>query len=44
MKLRAAGGPETEIEGRKRRHEAFGAVGSLLVVVLLVLVTFVRLG
>lgn len=35
---------QNEIDARKKRHTAFGAVGSLLVLVLLVLVTFVRLG
>lgn len=46
VRARASGAAsaEEEIEGRKRRHAAFGAVGALLVVVLLVLVTFVRLG
>jgi uncharacterized membrane protein len=44
VKARAAGGDANEeIEGRKKRHELFGAIGSLLVVVLLILVTFVRL-
>lgn len=33
-----------EIAARKRRHALFGAVGTGLVVTLLVLVTFVRLG
>ena len=39
-----AAGAEDEIARRKSRHASLGAVGSLLVVVLLVLVTFVRLG
>lgn len=43
VKARAAGANEDEIEARKKRHEMFGGVGSLLVIVLLVLVTFVRL-
>lgn len=43
VKARAAG-DTSAIDARKKRHEAFGAVGSLLVVVLMVLVTFVRLG
>lgn len=33
-----------EIASRKARHGAFGTIGAALVVVLLVLVTFVRLG
>jgi uncharacterized membrane protein len=44
VKARAAGGKDDEIEARKKRHEIFGTVGALLVVALLVLVTFVRLG
>lgn len=40
----AAAGAEEAIAARKKRHAIFGTVGSLLVVVLLVLVTFVRLG
>jgi uncharacterized membrane protein len=46
VRARAAGAAaaEEEIAGRKKRHALFGAVGSLLVVALLVLVTFVRLG
>ena len=46
VRARASGAAsaDEEIAGRKRRHAAFGAVGALLVVVLLVLVTFVRLG
>jgi uncharacterized membrane protein len=45
VKARAARGEgaSEEIDARKKKHELFGAVGSLLVVVLLVLVTFVRL-
>ena len=39
-----AAGADDEIAKRKARHGMFGGVGSLLVVVLLVLVTFVRLG
>jgi uncharacterized membrane protein len=37
-------GIEEEIQRRKARHSVFGAIGSVVVVVLLVLVTFVRLG
>lgn len=47
VELRADGAgaaAEAEIAKRKSRHATFGAVGSLLVVALLVLVTFVRLG
>ena len=33
-----------EIASRKARHGTFGTIGAALVVVLLVLVTFVRLG
>jgi len=33
-----------EIEARKKRHATFGAIGSGLVLAILVLVTFVRLG
>ena len=46
VKARALGGAaaEAEIESRKKRHALFGGIGSLLVVALLVLVTFVRLG
>jgi uncharacterized membrane protein len=45
VRARAASGAgaETEIAGRKARHSVLGGIGSLLVVVLLVLVTFVRL-
>lgn len=39
----AAASADEEIERRKRNHGAFGTIGALLVVVLLVLVTFVRL-
>jgi uncharacterized membrane protein len=44
--LREEGGAavEPEIARRKTRHGQYGAVGALLVVVLLILVTFVRLG
>lgn len=46
VRARASGAASAaeEIAGRKRRHATFGAVGALLVVALLVLVTFVRLG
>lgn len=44
VKARASGAKEEEIEARKKRHDTFGAFGALLVVALLVLVTFVRLG
>jgi uncharacterized membrane protein len=46
VKAREAGGAsaDSEIERMKKRHSIYGAIGSLLVVVLLVLVTFVRLG
>lgn len=44
VKARAAGAKEEEIEARKTRHDRFGAIGALLVVVVLVLVTFVRRG
>lgn len=37
-------GTDDAIAARKRRHGVFGTVGALLVVVVLVLVTFVRLG
>jgi len=45
VKARAARGDAAndEIDARKKKHELFGAAGSLLVVVLLILVTFVRL-
>lgn len=45
VKARTAGGAdaEAEIAKRKSRHAVFGGIGSLLVVALLVLVTFVRL-
>jgi len=38
-----ASGAESEIEGRRKRHATFGAIGSVLVAVVLVMVTFVRL-
>jgi uncharacterized membrane protein len=51
VRAREAGGAggggrlaDAEIAKRKARHAVFGGIGSLLVVVLLVLVTFVRLG
>jgi uncharacterized membrane protein len=45
VKARARGAAANEeIEARKKRHGMFGAVGSLLVVAILILVTFVRLG
>lgn len=44
VRARAAAGAEAEITKRKARHAVFGGIGALLVVVLLVLVTFVRLG
>jgi uncharacterized membrane protein len=46
VKARAARGDAAndEIDARKKRHELFGMVGSLLVVAILILVTFVRLG
>lgn len=46
VRARAAGGAgaDEEIARRKKRHSAMGTVGALLVVALLVLVTFVRLG
>ena len=45
VKARAAGGAtaDAEIAKRKARHSVLGGIGSLLVVALLVLVTFVRL-
>lgn len=44
VKMRAANASETDIEARKKRHELYGTIGTLLVVAVLVLVTFVRLG
>ena len=46
VKARAARGDAAaeEIDARKKRHELLGGIGSLLVLVILVLVTFVRLG
>lgn len=44
VNARAANAPEPEIEARKRRHELYGTIGTLAVVAILVLVTFVRLG
>lgn len=46
VKARASGGDaaEGEIAARKRRHGTMNAVGTGLVVAILVLVTFVRLG
>lgn len=46
VKLRKAGAAdaETRIDARKKRHATMGAVGTLLVVAILVLVTFVRFG
>ena len=46
VKARAARGDAAndEIDARKKRHDIFGLVGSVLVIVLLALVTFVRLG
>lgn len=46
VKARAERGDSArdEIEARKKRHEIFGALGSLIVLAILVLVTFVRLG
>lgn len=55
VKARAAGGDGAPPVGRsapnpgaidamKKKHATFGAIGSLLVVVLMILVTFVRLG
>jgi uncharacterized membrane protein len=45
VKARAGRGDsaQSEIDARKKRHELFGAIGTLLVVVILILVTFVRL-
>jgi uncharacterized membrane protein len=45
VRARTAGGAgaDAEIAKRKARHAVLGGIGSLLVVVLLVLVTFVRL-
>lgn len=37
-------GAHDEISARKKKHAAMGSVGSLLVAVVLVMVTFVRLG
>ncbi len=46
VKARAARGDAatTDIDARKKRHDLYGTVGSLIVVALLILVTFVRLG
>jgi uncharacterized membrane protein len=44
VKARAANAKEEEIEAKKKRHDVYGTIGALLVVALLVLVTFVRLG
>ncbi len=46
VKVRAARGDagKDEIEARKKRHELLGLAGSLLVVAILILVTFVRFG
>lgn len=44
VKARAAGGSEEDIVARKKRHGVYGGIGALLVVALLFLVTFVRLG
>ena len=46
VRERASGeaGADEEIAKRKSRHTVLGGIGSLLVVVLLVMVTFVRLG
>ena len=37
-------GAEEDIAARKKRHNLFGTIGTVVVVALLVLVTFVRLG
>jgi uncharacterized membrane protein len=44
VRARAANAPEPEIEARKKRHDMYGRVGAVVVVAILVLVTFVRLG
>ena len=46
VRIREDGGKgvDDEIKSRKARHNLFGTIGALVVVVLLVLVTFVRLG
>ena len=46
VKARAARGDAAaeEIDARKKRHALYGGIGSLLVLVILILVTFVRLG
>lgn len=46
VKARASGsaGADDEIDARKQRHATFGVFGPILVVVVLCLVTFVRLG
>ena len=46
VRIREDGGKDAElqIKARKARHAAFGTVGTLVLVALLVLVTFVRLG
>lgn len=43
VRLRAAGGGDDEIARRKRRHSVMNGVSTLLVLVVLALVTFVRL-
>jgi uncharacterized membrane protein len=43
VRARAAG-RDAEIADRKKRHATFGAIGMLLVAVVLIMVTFVRLG
>lgn len=42
VRMRHADGAEADIAKRKKRHAIFGGLGSVLVVVILVLVSFVR--
>jgi uncharacterized membrane protein len=44
VRARKENASEDSIDKRKRKHATFGGIGTLLVVALLVLVTFVRLG
>lgn len=44
VRERKDGASEAELDARKKKHATFGAVGALLVLALMVLVTFVRLG
>lgn len=43
VRARAAGNADADISARKGRHATFGLIGTVLIVILMVLVTFVRM-